>query len=201
MYKSLFTDNVVICPYNESHRIARSRIQKHIVKCEKNYPSDYKMMCPYNATHRLFKHEMAKHIITCSTRQLIEPELYQRSGNLALRKNKLHATVSSLDCCESWDDEFRCDFTPPTLKDVPPAMNNKVTKMNYGDIRAPRGFSEAMLVEADTEPIVEDLQSVTSAMGMGRGKLILGKTDVLPTIVSGQGSYRKKPLKTDKTQT
>lgn len=28
-------DPVVICPYNKSHRIARSRIQGHLVKCEK----------------------------------------------------------------------------------------------------------------------------------------------------------------------
>lgn len=35
MYEPLYIDTTITCPYNENHRIARSRIQKHIVKCEK----------------------------------------------------------------------------------------------------------------------------------------------------------------------
>ena len=34
-------DPVVICPYDKNHKIAKSRIQRHLVKCEK--ASKYKI--------------------------------------------------------------------------------------------------------------------------------------------------------------
>lgn len=37
MFQHGHSDPVVICPYDSNHKIARSRIQKHIVKCEKVY--------------------------------------------------------------------------------------------------------------------------------------------------------------------
>lgn len=70
-------DSVVRCPYNESHLIASSRIQKHILKCEKKFPEDFKVMCPYNASHRLFKSDLEEHIVTCPMRRVLKPELYE----------------------------------------------------------------------------------------------------------------------------
>lgn len=36
MYKCLtLHDPIIICPYDKNHFIAKSRLQKHIVKCEK----------------------------------------------------------------------------------------------------------------------------------------------------------------------
>ena len=40
-------------------------------------------------------------------------------------------------------------------------------------VRPPRGFSEAMLREASEDSCVDDLESVVSSMGIGRGKVTL----------------------------
>lgn len=91
------SDSVVICPYDSNHKIARSRIQGHLVKCEKvgismfrtrylsgsrkflfmcgmfqNFPPDYKQQCPYDATHRLFEYEMIDHVENCPMKFMFE---------------------------------------------------------------------------------------------------------------------------------
>ncbi|XP_076283105.1 uncharacterized protein LOC143210270 [Lasioglossum baleicum] len=53
------------CPFDESHRILDGRLQKHLVKCRKNYPKDTKLHCYYNATHVLNVDEYEHHISTC----------------------------------------------------------------------------------------------------------------------------------------
>ncbi|KAK2580970.1 hypothetical protein KPH14_006033 [Odynerus spinipes] len=188
MYKSYgLIDSAVTCPYNESHRIARSRIQKHIVKCEKNYPDDYKAICPFNATHRLFKHEMIEHIIMCPMRQLVDPQLYQRNGNRALMKNKLQSDLSSLiECNESWDQELDSNWMPHAEQDV--NLNN--TRETDNDLRAPRGFSEAMLIDMDNESNVEDMESIMSSMGMGRGKVIPRGINIIRQVGLGRGKLQ-----------
>lgn len=59
-------------------------------------------------------------------------------------------------------------------------------------VRGPRGFSEAMLKEENEESCVEDVESVISSMGIGRGKIIQER-DRLRVIGLGRG----KPLNTD----
>lgn len=71
------SDEVLRCPYNKHHSISRSRFQRHLVKCEKNYPPDYKVVCPYNATHRSSKSEIEEHINTCPTRSIVEASYIQ----------------------------------------------------------------------------------------------------------------------------
>lgn len=56
-------------------------------------------------------------------------------------------------------------------------------------LRAPRGFSEAMLREENEESCVEDLESIVSSLGVGRGKIAL-KSNQLKLVGLGRG----KPL-------
>ena len=63
-------------------------------------------------------------------------------------------------------------------------MRNNINE--NGDLRAPRGFSEAMLREANDESGVEDVESVVSTMAIGRGKVIQEK-DKLRLIGVGRG--------------
>ncbi|CAH2101302.1 unnamed protein product [Euphydryas editha] len=65
-------DPFVSCPYDPSHRVPRSRIQAHIVKCQKKHPT--LASCPYNATHRLPQSEMTEHVQQCPSRSAIFPE-------------------------------------------------------------------------------------------------------------------------------
>ena len=54
-------------------------------------------------------------------------------------------------------------------------------------VRAPRGYSEAMLREPTEDFCVDDLESVVSSMGIGRGKVI-SSINKLKKIGLGRGS-------------
>lgn len=47
----------LVCPYNPSHVIMKSRIQTHLVKCEKQHPQIKLETCPFDITHRFRKED------------------------------------------------------------------------------------------------------------------------------------------------
>ena len=51
-------DNIVECPYNRAHQVLASRMQTHLIKCQKNYPNVKKVKCPYNSTHLVNKEDL-----------------------------------------------------------------------------------------------------------------------------------------------
>ncbi|XP_051163876.1 uncharacterized protein LOC127283175 [Leptopilina boulardi] len=61
-------DPLQTCPYDESHRVMKSRMQWHLVKCRKNHISDKSQFktCPYDVTHIINEVEFAYHINNCS---------------------------------------------------------------------------------------------------------------------------------------
>ena len=46
-------DPMQTCPYDKSHRILKSRMQFHLVRCRKNHPAnkDQLRTCPFDAVH------------------------------------------------------------------------------------------------------------------------------------------------------
>ena len=81
------------CPFNESHRIIEGRLQKHLFKCRKNYPKNYKVVCPFDATHMLDPYEYEHHLSVCTT-----------SGNMKCYTNSFEpqvevGTVSIEEAC------------------------------------------------------------------------------------------------------
>ncbi|XP_028040259.1 gametocyte-specific factor 1-like [Bombyx mandarina] len=64
-------DPFVSCPYNPIHRVPRSRLQRHIVKCEWINPT--MIACPYNATHRYTQEDMKFHVLNCPSKTSIFP--------------------------------------------------------------------------------------------------------------------------------
>ncbi|KOC62249.1 hypothetical protein WH47_04007, partial [Habropoda laboriosa] len=163
----------------------------------------YKVMCPFNATHRLFKTELEEHIITCPTRSVLESEIYTEPRNHGVTNFVSHSEISStINCAENWDSEI--DFNSTILTDDYFSCNNVETskvsdnfsfKRNIDEItaiRGPRGFSEAMLRDLDEESYVEDVESIVSSMGIGRGKVTWNSNN-LRLIGLGRGC----PINTD----
>jgi len=74
------------CPYNRSHVILKSRMQRHLVKCKRNYPMADKVVCPFSAIHHVDKHDYQYHVSTCPDRHVIEGHKYvceeSEHGNL-----------------------------------------------------------------------------------------------------------------------
>ncbi|XP_076648892.1 uncharacterized protein LOC143356799 [Halictus rubicundus] len=174
MYRYLkLVDPVVTCPYNNLHLIARSRLQKHIVKCEKNYPEHYKIMCPFDATHRLDKSELEEHIMTCPTRKGLDSEMNQEVRNHGYMNFPMPSEISStVDCTENWDLDMDNDSIALDNENI--SNDNFVSqKVDFReDLRPPRGYSEAMLREENEDSALDDVESVYSSSGMGRGRII-----------------------------
>ncbi|CAB3232128.1 unnamed protein product [Arctia plantaginis] len=91
------------CPYDPAHRVPRSRIQNHIVKCQKKRPP--LSICPYNATHRFPESEMKAHCQNCPQKPL-EVEDNRPGGQITvpkpiLQREYLPETDPNHEC---WDD-------------------------------------------------------------------------------------------------
>ncbi|XP_033215714.1 gametocyte-specific factor 1 isoform X2 [Belonocnema kinseyi] len=106
-------DTVVQCPYDKSHKIARCRLQRHLVKCEKQYPETFREICPFNATHRFSKLEMQEHIEKCPMRRFMQPELYQKYRYHGSIKPWQSSEVdSNVDLKEYWEDDCESLYKP-----------------------------------------------------------------------------------------
>ncbi|XP_043271300.1 gametocyte-specific factor 1-like [Venturia canescens] len=179
----------IICPYDRNHRIAPSRIQIHLVKCSKNYPPDYKVSCPYNATHRLFRNEVEEHINNCRDHQHVNPGIYEtcskRGADMSSVASECFSVVGSQ---ETWEDDNENSLYPviypPDCPSVTPmnseSRRNLDNRLRYivpsrplslhSRNRAPSGLAQALMMEQSEQSEVEDMESVKSFMGVGRGK-------------------------------
>ncbi|KAK7863298.1 hypothetical protein R5R35_005341 [Gryllus longicercus] len=106
-------DEIVPCPYNPSHQINKSRLQYHIVKCEKQHAQRELVTCPYNATHRLPKPELAVHIFECPDKRILETHKFQ-TGDEVSKKNLQEFIRPSLPPSEeNWDtDDYQSSYDP-----------------------------------------------------------------------------------------
>ncbi|XP_013792246.2 gametocyte-specific factor 1-like [Limulus polyphemus] len=68
-------DPMVNCPYNKAHRVSRSRIQSHILKCRKTHQDRQLETCPFNAQHRIEKELKHDHIMNCPDRAAVDREI------------------------------------------------------------------------------------------------------------------------------
>ncbi|XP_058788731.1 gametocyte-specific factor 1-like isoform X2 [Phymastichus coffea] len=171
-------DPVIICPYDANHRIAKSRIQRHLVKCEKNFPPNYKKQCPYDASHRIFEHELMEHMQKCPMKYQCPFELGQSksvSSEILLQEE----VEPNND--EVWDEDLpidsdisnlgsEFDFEHSSMKSM------FVVKHFKKKLRPPHGYSESRMIETSDLDLSkdEDTISVTSDKGIGRGRNISG---------------------------
>ncbi|OXU26337.1 hypothetical protein TSAR_003127 [Trichomalopsis sarcophagae] len=184
----LEVDPVIICPYDSNHRIARSRIQRHLVKCEKNYPPDYKQQCPYDASHRVFEHEMIEHVTNCPMK--LSNPIDAAAGSSIMRLPETDTELESqMESDEVWDEGPEAatrtnpynepiSFETVNLKQYAtisaPRGNAMIAKKFHSKLRRPFGYSESMLLDMSTttscQEADDDTESVTSEMGVGRGQ-------------------------------
>lgn len=113
-------DDYVTCPYDKSHRLQRSKIQIHLVKCRRNHTCDKSEMltCPYDATHVFHQAEYQYHINNCRESgkvvnfiQSMEPS---RSIGAVPIDEVANVYVPPME--ENWDDD-------PPVKTYDPISN------------------------------------------------------------------------------
>ncbi|XP_043477490.1 uncharacterized protein LOC122508280 [Leptopilina heterotoma] len=102
-------DDNVTCPYDKSHRLQRSKIQTHLVKCRRNHPCDKSEMltCPYDATHVFHQAEYQYHINNCreSGKVVNFIQSMEPSRSIGAVPIDVVANVYVPSTEENWDDE------------------------------------------------------------------------------------------------
>lgn len=93
-------DPFISCPYDQSHRVPRSRIQAHLIRCKEKNP-DFSI-CPYNATHRFPESQMKEHVLNCPSKEAMFPEKLKE--NLVIIKPENIKLKKRPSDEETWDD-------------------------------------------------------------------------------------------------
>ncbi|KAK6625202.1 hypothetical protein RUM43_005493 [Polyplax serrata] len=59
----------MICPYNPSHMVRKSRYQLHVIKCKQKYSANSNLKpCFYNYTHKIRRDDLSNHHAACSSK-------------------------------------------------------------------------------------------------------------------------------------
>ncbi|KAK0080682.1 hypothetical protein PV325_013518 [Microctonus aethiopoides] len=178
-----------ICPYDKNHIIHKSRIQRHLTKCSRNFPPNYLDTCPFNATHLMIAAEMASHIEQCPDRKYIDSERYfvemKNHGSLKL------CPPSKAELCDDIYSDIWADSEQSIndFKSNASIISDSSTILPRTDKldRRPYGYSEAMMLEVNDLSHTEDVESVTSSMG--RGKYLLKPKKNTRKVGKGRGGY------------
>ncbi|OXB57710.1 UNVERIFIED_CONTAM: hypothetical protein H355_012423 [Colinus virginianus] len=117
-------DELVQCPYDETHRIRASRLPYHLVKCQRNNPQLARSLavCPFNARHRIPRAELQRHVACCPDRSQLSDlqELAVCAGDKAERP-KAPAGWQAPPCQEDWE----AGECPPWNRSVPPPKGRR----------------------------------------------------------------------------
>ncbi|KAK4878835.1 hypothetical protein RN001_011341 [Aquatica leii] len=102
-------DIVVVCPFDKTHCIAQSRLQRHIIKCSRNFPKHF--VCHFNALHRfLTKEEQVQHIMLCPNKSFTQPWRYvsrsEKNWSSSAPVHTPNAQTFNMEL-EDWSDEYR----------------------------------------------------------------------------------------------
>ncbi|XP_057337701.1 uncharacterized protein LOC130675836 isoform X2 [Microplitis mediator] len=74
-----FEDPYVTCPLDEVHRIRKSRVQYHLIKCLKNHKLTDKIKCPFNPLHIIYPNEIALYMLVCESKASVDLQMYDRN--------------------------------------------------------------------------------------------------------------------------
>ncbi|XP_020280274.1 uncharacterized protein LOC109852997 isoform X2 [Pseudomyrmex gracilis] len=91
---------MLTCPYNKSHRIARSKFMQHVTKCKKTVDTEDFVECPLETSHIVESDKLKEHIASCS--QLGE---LVRDTDPSEKELKLPTLVGNIESEENWDEE------------------------------------------------------------------------------------------------
>uniref|UniRef100_A0A182KB59 CHHC U11-48K-type domain-containing protein n=1 Tax=Anopheles christyi TaxID=43041 RepID=A0A182KB59_9DIPT len=117
---------VVVCPYNSAHQIIAERMQKHLVKCRRQYPNAKMAACPFNNAHHVPEQELNLHTKNCPNRDEMESFKYAIATNAAPLPQKgiyvradgttVEAETAPTDDMpvdeENWDDMDAAPYNP-----------------------------------------------------------------------------------------
>eukprot|EP00794_Sanderia_malayensis_P011879 gene11878-13112_t len=159
---------LIDCPFNNAHRIAACRFQRHIVKCRKRYPMMDTVTCPYNACHVVLRSNFRVHLGNCPNRTVIEPDVVQSICEETGETFKLMGNVSLPETTwrppnqdEDWDKEAEeyqqnpfSSQSSTNSKDLRTDHCNARLKKNHSPLRQPHGLTSKVVATTNQNHVV-----------------------------------------------
>ncbi|XP_043684459.1 titin homolog isoform X1 [Vespula pensylvanica] len=100
-------DDYITCPYDPSHRILKSRMSRHLMKCELNHPTIKLLTCPFNKIHRISPLQYEHHLSICENVGSVQRNYFENASSISAdiipvaKINELELPPSS----ENWDED------------------------------------------------------------------------------------------------
>ncbi|XP_066142521.1 gametocyte-specific factor 1 homolog isoform X2 [Euwallacea fornicatus] len=127
----------LMCPYNPSHYIRKSRMDMHLVKCRKSYQSSDKLaICDFNSTHRIPEPELPYHHHYCPSRKVIELDICVEESSVIRQPKPIVHEASAVPVDSSWDDVNIPTYNPKAYCESRPIIRrldteSAATKRNF----------------------------------------------------------------------
>uniref|UniRef100_A0A1A9WRL6 CHHC U11-48K-type domain-containing protein n=1 Tax=Glossina brevipalpis TaxID=37001 RepID=A0A1A9WRL6_9MUSC len=102
-------DDFVTCPYENSHRVLRKRLARHLLKCRVTFPHVVLKKCPWNNSHLVFESEFGNHVNNCPNRRLLYQYGFDHKETTIEERPSNHNLV---ECEENWDDDEAPEYNP-----------------------------------------------------------------------------------------
>ena len=96
--------DMAVCRYNKAHKVKRSRLFIHEMKCPDAKTSKLQT-CPYNQQHKVSFENMDKHKRTCPDRPIIDDKLQEEMKNYIQMMNNCNEPPKANEFSEEKKEE------------------------------------------------------------------------------------------------
>ncbi|CAK9822729.1 Gametocyte-specific factor 1 [Anthophora retusa] len=103
---------ILTCPYDVTHRIRKSAMPYHLMRCRANHPSG-KVQCPFDAFHVVDEDYLKQHILNCASSGNVRREQYSFEPNIQLGSVSLETVKNlSVPVMQDWKEENLETYDP-----------------------------------------------------------------------------------------
>jgi len=142
-FPDLGPDDLVLCPYDETHIVTMRRFPYHLMKERKNYPRNEMKQCPFNMLHHIPAKEFDYHKVHCPDKDYIIPLIVQEANVKHISAPTSPASVDP-PSSENWEEEADAEANlvvepliprremPSTKSPRPQAVTKDVKSSKFG---------------------------------------------------------------------
>ncbi|XP_055941179.1 uncharacterized protein LOC129971441 isoform X2 [Argiope bruennichi] len=190
--RTMSENKLLVCPYDEAHKVKASRMQLHITRCRLNHLNEIKFTCPFNATHVLPYLEKDYHLLHCPNKapldRLLSESLDKNNPFKGRTAVPSYSEALPMKSDEIWDLEERDEPAPgyiPT-KERPP-----------GSIVEPAPFLGASAKRQLYQELHQKSESIDFKLNLNSGSSIPAPIPRQPKQPSEASKFEDKRMEED----